>query len=491
MATPRFRTRTTFSISQVANVFPFDTTGAVGEDHIVVVINGGYRSYDKAGTELESTTLNALFEDTPEDLVEDDAFDPRVVYDAEEQRFFACATDGRRNTSGSQLLIAVSDSSDPTAGWTAFAIDTGEDILGVEQHFPDYPVIGLNADVVTITLTLDTKTGITPSHTHVFAYVFPKSDLLLATPTIANVQQLDISEGPIFTRHPSMDLGNGSLPHTLWKWDTNDTLDRLDVTLDGTYSIDEVASIAYTDAVGLDGEQPGGATDLNNSASSRISSSPVLTGGFFYLVVSSQSGTDSTIVVLKINATTNIIEARTTLSESGLDLIYPSIAVNTNGDIVVGCTSTGAGSEEFASAMIFVGKDEGGVMTFLDGDVIKAGERTYEVLDSESRNRWGDYSATVVDPADPNRFWTFQTWVFNNGVNDNGRKIQVTEIITNPSGFFSILGVSWLSSSTLSGPGRRVVARAQRRQSKFTAPTRPAKWAADRRRTKWGTPKVD
>ena len=26
------------------------------------------------------------------------------------------------------------------------------------------------------------------------------------------------------------------------------------------------------------------------------------------------------------------------------------------------------------------------------------------------RNRWGDYSDTVVDPTDPYTFWTFQEW---------------------------------------------------------------------------------
>jgi hypothetical protein len=43
-------------------------------------------------------------------------------------------------------------------------------------------------------------------------------------------------------------------------------------------------------------------------------------------------------------------------------------------------------------------------------------------------NRWGDYSATVVDPTDPNRFWTIQEIAIGN----NNWGMQITELILAP-----------------------------------------------------------
>jgi hypothetical protein len=46
-------------------------------------------------------------------------------------------------------------------------------------------------------------------------------------------------------------------------------------------------------------------------------------------------------------------------------------------------------------------------------------------LDSSGRNRWGDYSATTIDPADPSIFWTNQEFV----AGTNRWATQVTELI--------------------------------------------------------------
>jgi uncharacterized repeat protein (TIGR01451 family) len=57
-----------------------------------------------------------------------------------------------------------------------------------------------------------------------------------------------------------------------------------------------------------------------------------------------------------------------------------------------------------------------------------------------NRNRWGDYSATVIDPVDPCTFWTFQEFVAVSAVGNVGRAprpeggqwgTQVTELTFN------------------------------------------------------------
>ena len=43
--------------------------------------------------------------------------------------------------------------------------------------------------------------------------------------------------------------------------------------------------------------------------------------------------------------------------------------------------------------------------------LLKAGVADYQNIDNVGRNRWGDYSATMLDPDDPYLFWTIQEWV--------------------------------------------------------------------------------
>ena len=56
---------------------------------------------------------------------------------------------------------------------------------------------------------------------------------------------------------------------------------------------------------------------------------------------------------------------------------------------------------------------------------------------SAGRNRWGDYSAVVIDPTDQRKFWTFQEFV---SATDTWA-IQITEINTS-SECFLLLGLA-------------------------------------------------
>jgi hypothetical protein len=61
----------------------------------------------------------------------------------------------------------------------------------------------------------------------------------------------------------------------------------------------------------------------------------------------------------------------------------------------------------FASAFAVGGQTVGGVTTF--GPVVQyqGGLNSYHL---GNPNRWGDYSATTLDPSDPTKFWTIQEW---------------------------------------------------------------------------------
>ena len=109
-----------------------------------------------------------------------------------------------------------------------------------------------------------------------------------------------------------------------------------------------------------------------------------------------------------------IEESTDTLLQSGLienlneDYHEPSIAVNSMGDVVIGYTCSGPALN--ASVCISVGETLAGATTFEARQLITPGAGLYYQL-IRGRNRWGDYSATVVDPDDECTFWTMQEFV--------------------------------------------------------------------------------
>ena len=90
-----------------------------------------------------------------------------------------------------------------------------------------------------------------------------------------------------------------------------------------------------------------------------------------------------------------------------LHYFFPSIAANADGTVVIGCN--GCSTNSFVSSYAFVGETVNGVTTFGPPLLLEAGSASYkDTQPSYGATRWGDYSATSVDPTDPTRFWTIQ-----------------------------------------------------------------------------------
>ena len=128
----------------------------------------------------------------------------------------------------------------------------------------------------------------------------------------------------------------------------------------------------------------------------------------------------------EINASTNAILQSGLITDPSLGLNYPSLAVNALGHVVIGFS--GGSPSDYMSTYAVVGETVSGVTTFSPITLTKAGVNEYQRLDTSNRNRWGDYSATVFDPSNPNSFWTFQE--FASGLNE--WQIQVTQILVVP-----------------------------------------------------------
>jgi hypothetical protein len=131
------------------------------------------------------------------------------------------------------------------------------------------------------------------------------------------------------------------------------------------------------------------------------------------------------------------------------------VSVNPFGDVVLGFSASSSG--QYASAYAVVGKTYGpGNTVFGAPFLLQAGQATYQILDNTNANRWGDYSATNVDPNNPRHFWTIQE--FASATNVWATKI--SEILvaapgdTNCDGIINLADLTALATNYgASGPG--------------------------------------
>ena len=394
---------------------PSDTHGAVGLEHIVELNNGQYKVYDKdTGAEVQSSTINQFWLDAGVNILPDEfTFDPRVLYDPFSDRWFAAGAYLLSNDD-TPFLVAVSNDSDPTQGWTGFEIDpVFEDV--------DYPTLGLNSEGVFISSTNDSDGEVTGA-----IVVLPKTDLINGT--VKNATLFEGQDGVLGIFQPVVDLDNTGQPHSLYTSFSDDLFKRVivsgpieDPTLDriGGPIVDETTGIGgfvevdeFLDVQNLGGAfQPGTNTTLD-TLNSRLKTSLVLQNGAIWGVQDVNANRRPAVRWFQIDAETNELLQEGQIADPKLDFYYGAIAVNDYDDVVIGFN--GSGETQFVSSFAVVGDTVGGETTFSEPVLLKESTVSYvegpgEGFAGPDSIRWADYSATVVDPVDPYTFWTFQT----------------------------------------------------------------------------------
>ena len=391
-----------------ANIFdsgfiPPDTMGAIGPTHFVELINGTYAVFDRAdGSWVEAKSLNRFWIDagtSPEYT-----FDPRVLYDKASGRWFAVSADAPGGPTSS-ILVAVSNTTDPTDGWMGFRIDADSD----DQQWADFPTMGIDADAVYVSANMF---AVSSAPFELNFWVLPKGDLMGGS--VANmtaIEGLDYFDYG-FALQPVVDLDGGGLPTPILAeyYTAFGVIARANVLGPLAAPSMELAEAVFVDPYDdpPEADQPGSKPDLNTS-DARFGSFVLLQGGSIWGVQTVDNGGRAAIRWLRIDPATNEVAESGLLSDPNLDFFYPSIAVNDDGEIVVGCS--GSGPAIFAGAYAFAGRFSGTSTEFGPALLLRPGTSDYALLDGIGRNRWGDYSATMVDPNDPKHFWTIQEYV--------------------------------------------------------------------------------
>jgi hypothetical protein len=389
-------------------VIPPDTMGAVGPNHIMTVLNSQVRIQDRTGAVLSTVTLNSFWSS----LGSFDVFDPRITYDPFGERWiFSVAADAQLSTAA--VLVGVSATSDPTGNWYLFAVDV--DPQG--DRWADFDALGFNKNWIVVTANIFATLG--PDTNNPSYFVFDKADLY--TNGVGAFTVIREPSSSSFSVAPAQTFDNSlATLYLIEDWDNTSSMLRIstitgpvgaEVLTSGTAFPTGSSAWEFSPPVGNFLPQLG-STHKIDGGDSRILSCSYRNGSLWcsqtvFLPVNAAAR--SAAQWWQIDPATGDVEQFGRIDDpTGTRFFaYPSIAANANSDVLVGYSRFSA--SQFASGNYSFRHTNDPPNTLRADTVLKAGEGPYYSTASGA-NRWGDFSATVVDPVNNLSFWTIQEY---------------------------------------------------------------------------------
>lgn len=405
------------------SIIPPDTHGAVGRDYVLTSLNSHVRVQNRGGGVSLTVTLNQFWAAVNGGT---GAFDPKTVYDPYNDRWIMTACDDARGA-GSGLLIGVSATADPTGNWFLYKIDAD----GADIAWADYPSIGFSKSWITVQVNMFNRSNNAYNRSHVYA--FDKAEAYAGAPAASHTLfELVSPEGFVLAPAVTHDAG----------LDTHYLLQSYD-NFSGTYKLygitGTVGSEALVEIALIETGEPWSWGAPANLAPQAVLATKIATNDDRMQSLVYRNGalwaahtvfwpvdapTWSAVQWLQLSPAGAILQSGRIEDPLGqMHYAFPSLAVNRNGDVLVGYARFSPA--EFASGYYAVRCSADPPGTLRAEAVLKAGEGPYWKTFSGASNRWGDYSATMVDPLDDESFWTIQEYAatpVSGGLsNGNGR----------------------------------------------------------------------
>lgn len=394
---------------------PPDVAMAAGPNHVVQLVHHAIRVWDKNGTNLGTSFLDNFFHTAKNHFVGDQD----ALYDNQSGRWFLTIFDLGLIASGEptckptcSIVVAVSDSNDPTGNYSIYRFPFGEKIL------PDYPHTAVGDDKFVFTVNSFNITRDPNTHRRNF---LGEQTVIADKNAMISRQNENISyavsqrDDDFFTVNPVRSLTSIKCPFIITTEWSGETPDRIpysnsvnlfnicgnplnknlkinhlkDIRIDRAYlsqsaaqppskkifppvKIDTgdfriLAAVNYKDAI----------WDVFNVSCS----DPTLPG----------SEVRSCFRIQKVNTTDYSLLEDRNLGLKGVDVFHPSITVNKMGEISI---ITGASSFNLPLSLL-VGDNKYNFKALVSG--------TGPILEGRP-NRYGDYSAAYADPLNDS-FW--------------------------------------------------------------------------------------
>lgn len=403
-------------------IIPPDTMGAVGPHHIVTTLNGGVRIHGKAsGATLSSVTMASFW--SP--LGVTSPFDPKTTYDPYNDRFILAAVSNARSSSSS-VLVAISHTSDPTGGWWLYRFTACASACGATgtEWWADYPGLGFNRNWVAVTANMFGSSDNLFKESRMWVLDYPTarsgsapSSLFVSLTdfTIMPTVTYSATEPTLYTVTHAFGSGAVYRLSTITGTPSTPVYTRgvqRSHTLVSSWS---EAYVVGTDAAPQAPEPTTGLVRGVDQGDSRIMNAVFRNNAIWYAqTVALPAGTPTHTAAQWIKLSTagadldagRIDVPSATATNGGRWYAYPSIAVNANNDVLVGFAAFSSAAYPSGGYAYRSASDAPGTMR--DVTVFVNGSDFYYKTYSGTRNRWGDYTATVVDPSDDLSFWTIQ-----------------------------------------------------------------------------------
>ncbi|MEA2263020.1 MAG: hypothetical protein QOJ51_5845 [Acidobacteriaceae bacterium] len=399
-----------------------DTSGAIGPHYFVELVNNHYAVYTKQGIPVVQMTGGEFWGQAGVPFGVDEApLGPSIAFDSTEGRWYASAINAASDglSQGTDLRIAVSRGDDPTEGFIGFKIHLHD--LNVANGDP--PVMGYNGSGVFLT-SFDFDADFNP--TGFTLVVLPKSDLLARKPRIDRrtvFQNIFFAAAGEFLV-PTIDLDGGEQDEIVLSTEGN-----IQYTY-GTYKRNDVRGNIFAPHFDVGSGYPNGyffgRNDFNTFFAAPqpdpnalplgpnfliANTAPVKVNGQIWMATNTvDPGTGrGTIHWLRIDAASTTIIEEGFIADATQSFLFPSIAANQHGDVVIGFNAVGTGPSQFVSSYAVVGKTAGRRKTvFGDPMLLQHGLASYQLPTDVGTASWGDYSRTTLDPEDDKTFWTIQ-----------------------------------------------------------------------------------
>jgi len=351
-----------------------------------------YATYDRSnGNLIQRITLDAFWTAigvTPNSY----SFDPRILYEATLDRWYAVSVDNAR--ASNQFLLAVSKTNNPapTSGnWYVYSIPADQSNV----YWADYPMIGYNADYLVLTANMF---GVNANLFTTTYIVLNKANLLAGTKTVV-FSSTDAYASTGSTPQPVLDR-SGYSSDVFFVSDDTQSITRLNSNTGVVTTLQSgLSSSCYRPA---EIPQPSSTATIA-SGDTRVSGEAILVNGKIQYIHSCSSTGGTVSEFIRYNVGTNAVEAKKYISVSGVSMSYPSIDVTSDGFTCIGF-SYGSSSVVMSSGVACMDS----AMTLIAGKKVRTGSGVYEPSGSQ---RWGDYSATVVDPANSLRVCAYTEYV--------------------------------------------------------------------------------
>ncbi|HEV2446255.1 MAG TPA: hypothetical protein VGS58_10050 [Candidatus Sulfopaludibacter sp.] len=391
---------------------PPDTQGAVGRDDVVSMVNGEVLLQSRSGATRPGYPVSlAQFWSGLGPFTK--LFDPRLLYDSAGDRWIASAG-ANPETADAALLLAVSRSGDASGTWDLFRIP-----VGASGVWADYPVLGVSRDWIVLSANL-LQLPPNGQYARTGLYAFDKASIYQTGKAsyatfgdtqgeLAPVVDLDNNSGTFYFAQAIPGAAGGVVRIGALKGPVGS-----ETFTPGAIQIALPQMWSATAPQGEDFAPQSGAWLKVDTGDSRLQNC-VMRGGTMWcahtVFLPAAAPTRSSIQWFAADPAAGTLQQRGLIDDPSAAIFYafPSISVNRRNDVLIGYTRFTARDYPSAGFAFRAAADAPGAMQ--PGGIVKPGEAPYIGRGAdEGSNRWGDFSATVVDPADGVTFWTIQEY---------------------------------------------------------------------------------